>query len=49
MTSAANGTESRTVTDAVVDIEFDVIADDIHAVGRSMAAGRRSPTLPHAI
>lgn len=36
-------------TDAVVDLEFEVIPDDIHAIGRAMMAGRRSPTLPHAI
>ena len=49
MMPAAGGTAFPEMTDAVVDIEFEVIADDIHAVGRSMMVGRRSPTLPHAI
>ena len=35
--------------DVVVDVEFEVIADDLHAVGRTMTSQGRSPTLPHAV
>lgn len=42
-------TVDSSLSEAVVDVEFEVIADDLHAVGRAMTGGRRSPTLPHAI
>ena len=35
--------------DAVVDIEFEVMADDLHSGGRALNRGRRSPTLIYAV
>lgn len=35
--------------DAVVDVEFEVLAEDIHSAGRAIYRGRRSPTMVYAV